>query len=314
MAKTVFGMPGVGNKPGDDDNTSKESTAASGSASSSTQSPNKTPLVSPSRPNVAKPVSAPMARPMGPASGGGAPAAGNRTVFGMPAVKVPVQSQPPAARPVVQETAKDELRPMYSPAQSLSTTGPRGAAVAKPSESQDKAAFKATMVGMAAVRPEDGTPSWAPDAAGAAAPPMEMNATPPRGIPSIDDIAADEPARAMGAPYQSDTPKPKKKQYAQEPVYAAPPVRSNTGGILIVIATILVSALILAGRYFLFSDEPPPAPAMVAPPVPGIPGVSGVPGVPPVPPIPGTVPAGVPSAAPQIPVAPPPVPPPPPAQ
>ncbi len=330
MAKTVFGMPGVGSKPGDD-NTSKDSAATpnaagtSGSPAPNAPSQGRAPVASPNRPGMARPQGAqaamPMARPVG-GGGAGVPIAGGKTVFGMPAVKVPVKSQPPAAPP------EEESRPMYAATESLSATGPRGAAVAKAAAAGQNQAFKATMVGMAAMRPEDGTPSNSPDfsldAMVSSVPPGALTSTPPGDVPAIDDIAFGD-SDSPQASDESGFSAPKKSRPATGAMYAAPQAESNKMGILIFIATLVLAGLVVVGRYFLFSDEPAPASQMIGPSgVPGVPGVPPVPGVPgappPVPPVPGV--PGAPSAAvppvppvPGVPAPPgvPPAPPPPPA-
>lgn len=164
MAKTVFGMPALGKKTKDDDNTEKEPDKAASSTSA------YAPFASPkSGPGKSDPGAVPMAAPVSTSASKPAekrvPADANRTMFGMPAMKLPSQAPPKASEPSSppdepdephreESRAPEKVEPMYAETQEVQA-GPRGAAVGVGGGRPKKAAFKATVVGMAAPKPED---------------------------------------------------------------------------------------------------------------------------------------------------------------
>lgn len=216
MAKTVFGMPSVGKKTGDDDNSSSDQTLKPNiGVSAETKSAPIAP---------AKPLATPMAKPVQSSKSEvkSAPIAG-RTVFGMPAVKLPTT---PAVSQIPEK--KTPPQPAYSPTQSLTATGPRGAAVAGTGQKdiKDKSAFKATMLGMAAIRPDsqppaadETTPLTADDNEKQVltAAPMSKEirssiATPPQDIPVTEEPESSKSDASLTNNAIDSQPKKKKKK------------------------------------------------------------------------------------------------------
>lgn len=161
MAKTVFGVPGVGKKPeggggavapggtpGAKSSGGLPQKSGMQSLSKEKLAPKTAPVSSPKpvaakpkTPQMAKPMAVPVAKPVaGAAPKGGAPAEG-KTVFGMPAMKLPSTPPPePAEQP---PAPAPEVPQEQAPA--------------------DADAYNATVLGMAAVEPNatatEGPPS-----------------------------------------------------------------------------------------------------------------------------------------------------------
>ena len=160
MAKTVFGMPGIGNKkPGDATAPDKRpgATADTGPAENSGQgsqggtSKGTTPSKSVKKgPVMAKPVSAPMAKPMSAKPSQSAkPDAGAKTMFGMPAMKLPAGGALPTAEAERRGLAATQAVPATQGARP-SGAGARPSGAGVPAVEDGDARFQETVLGMAA--------------------------------------------------------------------------------------------------------------------------------------------------------------------
>ena len=167
MTKTVFGMPGLGKQPSKEGEPNTRASTTSGGGSEG--SPKKGAGAKPGTPAMAKPVNPPMARPTAGAaqSGAAAPNGGAKTVFGMPALKVP-KKQPEAASTPNSPAQKPDVpkytESAYGETQAISALHARGVSVpaAPPSGGDDKLAFTETVLGLAAVSPPDESPATTP--------------------------------------------------------------------------------------------------------------------------------------------------------
>ncbi len=282
MAKTVFGMPGVGKKP-------------EGESASADPTKAANPTASP----TAKPAGAPMAKPMSAPLSAEKPAAGDgaRTMFGMPAVKLPIQTantEPPG--PVAPEEKKEKLQPMYAETQAISAVGPRGASMPAGGETDDKLAFKETMLGMAAIRPDSVPPTSAPPPPSSTEPPkQDLGSTPALGMRAASATVSTPAAAPASTPSETPSvdgdsvaaPEKKKKKKAAAVVEPPPSPKSSAVGkaVLILLVVLAVAGIV----YGIVTSSPTPAPTPDSTPsvLPGLlqqQGASGVPqGVPGVP-------------------------------
>ncbi len=191
MAKTVFGMPGLGNKaPGDAKKPSGTAGDQSGGAPSQQSNPNSKGAASSTTgakgPAMAKPVNTPMAKP---AAAKPAPAdtseGSAKTMFGMPAMKLPKQNAPAAAPPA------EEPSPSLAATQAVPAAKPAGgdgAGIPRTQDLGEGLGFNATVLGVAVNAPTAAQPAFTADAADE--PPMEA---PPSDMAGAEmDIAPAE--------------------------------------------------------------------------------------------------------------------------
>jgi hypothetical protein len=198
MAKTVFGMPGLSKKTAADGKAEKAPNKPEHSASTSI------PLASPK----SGPGTVPMASPASPFARQTAekqrmPADGSRTMFGMPAVKLPLGASSPASTPEPKKEPRppEEAAPMYADTLELQA-GPKGAAVGPGGRPENKAAFKATVLGMTAVKPEDADVS-ATSPAAVGAPETTAEPSAPAATVVLDGMSSDKTALLEAAPRDS---------------------------------------------------------------------------------------------------------------
>ncbi|MDJ0761373.1 MAG: hypothetical protein QNJ97_00170 [Myxococcota bacterium] len=211
MAKTVFGMPGVGKAPeGSGDAVAPEGTPGATSTTGLPQKSGKEPAKrdtrpmkkpefpsdkppsaaqqqDPEKPKMAVPVAKPAAQPGAPAN----PDAG-KTVFGMPAMKLPV---PPEKTTAAKETPNVVATPSTPPA---------------PASDADPA-YNATVLGIPAVDPS-AVPTESADAPVAAVAKTIETAqvlSPSAHAPSGETAPDAEPVQAMDSGFDHDYPRKK---------------------------------------------------------------------------------------------------------
>ena len=330
MAKTVFGMPGVGNKPKEE---GKPNTGAptgnQGGGSRQMRQPANRPAAKPAmakpamaKPAMARPVNTPMARPSTPApgagSGAGAPGGGVKTVFGMPAMKLPGgngPAQPPTQQPAppAQQPTPSQQAMSYQATQVLQAqqpTGARGASSPAPPD-ENKFGIDETVTGMTSQPPDafdidQGGPTDQPDSP----------------LSGLDDILSDAPdamgdmadARPQADAMPSEAP-------VSSPSMSAPPKKGGNIALKIIAVIVLLGVVGAIVTVFVMSSgdpipvRPPALPEQYggSPAGVGVPGAPGVPSVVPPPPPPPPGAAGVVGAVPAPGAVVPPPPPPPPA-
>ncbi len=295
MAKTVFGVPGIGDKSR---KTAGDAVAPGGTTGvqpreklpqkAGKESPSSTgdKLPAPVLPDVsakpegavkpetpaqpeapkpaggpmmAKPVTPPMAKPAAaaPAAKPAAPGGGGaKTMFGMPALKLP--EAPGEAQAGMGGSSTEPAKAPWE--------GPKDAAEPEaPAASKEGDAYKATVLGMSAVN--------LPDELGVA----EEETIPPVvertvSMPEISGAAPTEPPKETTPPVKLTTPTRGSARFPDNISSS----RSNKG---LVIAIIVLFVVLIVLVYYLFgmseepgvSDTASPPPAQAAPAVPSVP-------------------------------------------
>ncbi len=247
MAKTVFGMPSIGKKSQAEDSpnagvqtgsqgsqmqrngqtgnrpAAKPATAKPATAKPATAKP-ATAKPAMAKPAMAKPVSTPMAKPTSPTQGGGAapgaPGGAARTVFGMPAVKLPGGNGPaqtPAAPPS-QAGMPFQATQVQQPQQQRENP-PRKAASPAPSPEEGR---ESTTTGMAAQKRAEASSVGDDSGAGTVFEPPDAGPT------GLDDILSDVPG-TDDAPVSDAGPDDVSSE-APEPVSSSAPPKARKGG------------------------------------------------------------------------------------
>lgn len=281
MAKTVFGVPGIGDKsretagdavapggtPGAQprekmpQKSGKEQAPPSSAEVAAPDKPEspKTPAPTASTeatkpaggPVMAKPMAPPMAKPAAPAEAPGSGAGGgNKTMFGMPAMKLPEQ-QP--------ERAPTE------PADAPWVDGQDSAEPEAKVEPKEGDAYKATVLGMAAVD----LPSVPDDSKEEEVPP-EIEKT--VSMPEIGESSTIRPPEKNAVPKEFSAAARGSARFPDN-------VSSSKSSSAVVLAIIALFVALIAIVYYLFgsADESnvpetsPPPPAQAAPVVPAAP-------------------------------------------
>ncbi len=266
MAKTVFGMPGVGKKieggdaiaPGGTPG-AKQKGALPQKSGKETSTPEKEPpretskpLAAESKPSMPKPAAAPMAKPAAapmakpaaaptPKPAAAKSKAGNaKTMFGMPAMKLP---STPGGSPT-------QTTP---PAEPLATPSQPKTPAAKPAGGAENDAYKATVLGMVAV-----DPSVIPQAA---APPEEDAApdktfeTGPKTQEQDKDLVETDTDSTGGSAKIATTGPMDSFDEANE--YAPMESQSKFPLWLIIAIIVIVAFTTIIGAYFIFRTPQP---------------------------------------------------------
>jgi hypothetical protein len=293
MAKTVFGVPGIGDKsretagdavapggtPGAQprekmpQKSGKELSPPSGAEAAAPDKPEvpkpAVPTVKPEAPKtpaptdtpeatkpaggpvMAKPMAPPMAKPASPAKAP-APGAGggNKTMFGMPAMKLPEQQ--PGRAPT-------------EPADAPWTDGQDSAEPEAKVEPKEGDAYKATVLGMAAVD----LPSGLDDSKEEEVPP-EIEKT--ISMPEIGESSTIRPPEENAVPREFSAAVRGSARFPDN-------VSSSKSSSTVVLAIIALFVALIAIVYYLFgssdasnvSETSPPPPAQAAPAVPAVP-------------------------------------------
>jgi hypothetical protein len=277
MVKTVFGIPGIGEKAretagdavapggtpgaqrreklpqksGEDVSSPSRDTQATPDKTEPARPPVAHKPEAPAKPEMAKPVAPPLAKPAPPSMPPIPGAAGGKTVFGMPAMKLPEEQSGRAAT----EPAKAPWEDQQDSAE------PDGNV--KPKEGD---AYKATVLGMAAIDIPGGVDASAEEEA-----PPEIEKM--VGVPEVSGAKPIRPPEARAPSVGLLTSSVRGSARFPDNISSS---RSSSA---VVIAIIVLCVALIAIIYFLFSssDEPdvsdtaPAAPARSVPVVPTIP-------------------------------------------
>jgi hypothetical protein len=301
MAKTVFGIPGIGEKSRE---TAGDAVAPGGTPGAKTReqlpqksgkeepSPSSDPIAAPEKPKapekseaaqpevakseaakpevpnkpetpksagspmMAKPVAPPMAKPATPAKPAAQGAAGGKTMFGMPALKLP--EAPGGAQ---MEPGGAPTEPAKAPWEGQQDAAEPDAKV----ESKAGDAYKATVLGMAAVDVPSGLAAAEEDTI-----PPEIEKT--VSMPGVSDASPVQPPKKAAPPLELTSPVRGSARFPEN-------VSSGKSSRALVIAIIVLFVVLIILVYYLFgsSDESgvsnvaPPPPAQAAPAVPAVP-------------------------------------------
>lgn len=200
---------------------------------------------------------------------------------------------------------------MYASTQATGSLGPRGAATAGNVESQDKMAFKETVLGMAAVRQEAESVVGAPslpvsEPVMPETPRKDPNSTPALGMstgaaappaPALDIPVSDSVVSSDVMSDEAPIKKKKKKKKAAPMVEPPPPPKSKINlKVILIIGAVLAAVGVGVGLFTSFATPEPPVPNFAPPTLPNQPqqpmnGIVPPPVPPPPPPAPPTQPA-----------------------